>query len=109
MNILFGSIVSLIVVLVTPIGHVSAMQSTSHHGMTSSTSEHCTMLCQTSEASKDNELRDVASEDDDPQSPYYLQFKSVHKDYTVQKKMTSQTIDLPDKVPKYRSCCVIRR
>ena len=110
MSILFGSIVSLIVVAVTPMGHVSAMQSTSHHGAASSMPEHCTMLCQNSEPNKQNKLQDAdPEEDDEPQPPYYLQFDSVHSSFFVEKEIASQAIHIPDKIPKYRLCCVIRR
>lgn len=114
LQVLLSSVVSLIVVAITPFSHVSAMQSSTmnHSGMSSNMSEHCTMLCQNADAKKENELKDVESEDDDePTPPYYLQFKSVNSDLFVEKSIvpTSQVIHTPEKVPKYRLCCVVRR
>ena len=112
-RVLLSSVVSLIVVAVTPFGHVSAMQSSSmHHDGMSSTPEHCAMLCQNTGAKKEYYLQDIDSEEEDePVSPYYLQFESVNSGLFIEKKIvpTSQNIHIPEKVPKYRSCCVVRR
>ena len=70
------------------------------------------MLCQNAEAKKEDDLKSVDLEDDDePTPPYYVQFESASSGLFVEKKIipASQDIHIPEKVPKYRLCCVVRR
>lgn len=113
-HVLLSSVVSLVVVAISPFGHVSAMQSVSmHHGITSggSMTEHCAVLCQTSPVKKDDNFKNIPLEDDDdePAPPYYLQFDSVVNGFFVEKDAKPQCVFAPEKVPKYRLYCVIQR
>jgi hypothetical protein len=109
---LLSSFIAATILIVGPMGHVSAMQSHGgmNHGGPSNMSEHCTMLCTSANPTKENKNKDDTPDDDDTPSPlYFQQFDSVHSGYFVEKSIVSRTDDPPKKVPQYRLCCVIRR
>jgi hypothetical protein len=69
---LLSSFIAATILIVGPMGHVSAMQSHGgmNHGGPSNMSEHCTMLCTSANPTKENKNKDDTPDDDDTPSPF---------------------------------------
>lgn len=107
--ILFSSVTMVVITAISPLSHVSAMQT---HGTSTNMSQHCAILCNNETAKKEDTPGDLdrSDEDDDtPIPPYYLQFQSAQTGFQVEKAIQARDIDVPTNIPLYRLFQVIRR
>lgn len=110
-NIITTAFVAVLFSTFGMIGHASAMPAEMHGSSThhKTTPTNCATICLSTPINKDRNQPDHHEQDNEPEEPYYLQFASVHTGWLSEKKFATRTIDPPEKVPKYRLCCVIRR
>jgi len=98
------------VTVVSPLSHVSAMQAHGGHGAASTNmSQHCMTTCNSAATKKENKLADFDHNDDEPVTPYYLQFESLKIDFQEIKLGQTRDIDVQTKVPLYRLYQVVRQ
>lgn len=98
------------------IGHASALpivkqghtQHSQHTQHAPTSSANCAALCVGVPADKKEEIPVFNKKDDEPQPPYYLQFKSAQTSWFAEKHLVARSVEQPSEIPKYRLCCTIR-
>ena len=95
------------------IGHVSAMPvveagHSQHSQHAPAAPANCAAICIGVPADKKQDIPVFNEEDDEPQPPYYMQFKSAQTSWFAEKRLVARSIEQPSEIPKYRLCCTIR-
>lgn len=94
----------------TFVSHTAVASAFSHPETNHKTStSNCVSSCIGIPSDKTRAQFDDEKDDEPTPPPYYLQFDSTQTEWFAQKQLNFRSHDKPEKVPKYRACCVIRR